>query len=153
MKPVLVVDDEPQIRLLVKTLLSEEGFESIEASDGCSAFATLRKLDGAISLLLTDIEISGSPMNGVELAGAVRSEFPEVPVLFVSGQSPTTDLDSVAPRNEFVKKPFDPRVFADTARKLVMEASQPNHGPVRRQLGSAARGTEWSQLCPDAPDV
>jgi CheY-like chemotaxis protein len=110
---VLVVDDEPQIRLLVKTLLSEEGFESIEASDGCSAFATLRKLDGAISLLLTDIEIPGSPMNGIELAGAVRSEFPEVPVLFVSGQSPTTDLNSAAPRNEFVKKPFDPRVFAD----------------------------------------
>jgi hypothetical protein len=99
---------------------------------------------------------SAAPSRGTgapsELAGAVGSEFPEVPVLFVSGQSPTTDLDSVAPRNEFVKKPFDPRVFADTARKLVMEASQPNHGPVRRQLGTTARGTVWSRLCPDAPD-
>jgi DNA-binding response OmpR family regulator len=153
MKPVLVVDDEPQIRLLVKTLLSEEGFESIEASDGCSAFVTARKLDGAISLLLTDIDMPGSPMNGIELAAAVKSEFPEVPILFVSGQSPaTTGLDSVAPGNEFVKKPFDPRVFADTARKLVTQATQPNHGPVRRQLGSTARETVWSRLCPDAPD-
>jgi CheY-like chemotaxis protein len=152
MKPVLVVDDEPQIRLLVKTLLSEEGFESIEASDGCSAFATVRKLDGAISLLLTDIEMPGSPMNGIELAGAVKSEFPEVPIMFVSGQSPATDLDNVAPGNEFVKKPFDPRMFADTARKLVTMALQPNHGTVRPQLGSTARGTVWSRLCPDAPD-
>jgi DNA-binding response OmpR family regulator len=92
-------------------------------------------------------------MNGIELAAAVKSEFPEVPILFVSGQSPaTTGLDSVAPGNEFVKKPFDPRVFADTARKLVTQATQPNHGPVRRQLGSTARETVWSRLCPDAPD-
>ena len=152
MKPVLLVDDEPQIRLLVKTLLSEEGFESIEASDGCGAFATAKRLDGAISLLLTDIDMPGSPMNGIELARAVKSEFPDVPILLVSGQRPATDLDSVAPGNVFVKKPFDPRVFADTARKLVTQASQPNHGPVRRQLGNTARGTVWSRLCLDAPD-
>lgn len=147
MKPVLVVDDEQQIRLLVKTLLSNEGLESIEASNGCRALATAEKIDGEISLLLTDINMPGSPVNGVELAGAVKSEFPEIPVLFVSSEpSFAADLDSVAPGNVFVKKPFDLRVFAETARKLVTQASRPNRGLVRRRLGNALRGTGWFQL-------
>jgi CheY-like chemotaxis protein len=90
MKPVLVVDDEPQIRLLVKTLLLKEGLESIEASNGCCALATAEKIHGEISLLLTDINMPGSPVNGVELAGAVKSEFPEIPILFVSSEPPRT---------------------------------------------------------------
>ena len=147
MKPVLVVDDEPQIRLLIKTLLSKEGLESIEASNGCSALATAEKIHGEISLLLTDINMPGSPVDGVELAGAVKSEFPEIPVLFVSSEpSSATDLDSVVPGNVFVKKPFDLTVFAETARKLVVQASQLNRGPVRRRLGNALRGTGWSRL-------
>jgi two-component system nitrogen regulation response regulator NtrX len=146
MKPVLVVDDEQQIRLLVKMLLSEEGIESIEAGDGCSAFATAKRLDGEISLLLTDINMPGSPLNGVELAGAVKSEFPEIPVLFISSEpSSATNLDSIAPGNVFVKKPFDLRVFAETARKLVTQAPQLNGGLVRRRL-SALRGTGGSRL-------
>lgn len=147
MKPVLVVDDEQQIRLLVKTLLAKEGLESIEATDGCSALATAEKINGEISLLLTDIRMRGSLMNGVELAGAVKSEFPEIPVLFVSSDpSSAAELDSVAPGNVFVKKPFDLRVFAETARKLVTQASQPNRGLVRRRLGSTLRGSGWSRL-------
>ena len=147
MKPVLVVDDEQPIRLLVKTLLSKEGFESIEASDGCSAVAAAEKVDGEISLLLTDINMPGSPVTGVELAGAVKSEFPEIPVLFVSSEpSSVKDLDDVAPGNVFVKKPFDLRVLAETARKLVTQVSQPNGGLVRRRLGNALRGSAWSRL-------
>jgi DNA-binding response OmpR family regulator len=149
MKPVLIVDDEQQIRLLVKTLLSGEGFESIEASDGCSAFVTTQKLDGGISLLVTDINMPGSPVNGVELAGAVKSEFPEIPVLFISAEpSSTTDLDSVVPGNVFVKKPFALREFVETARKLVTQASQPNRGLVRRRLGNALRGPGSPRLLP-----
>jgi CheY-like chemotaxis protein len=147
MKPVLVVDDEQQIRLLVKTLLSKEGLESIEANNGCNALATAEKIDGRISLLLTDINMPGSLVNGVELAVAVKSEFPEIPVLFVSSDpSSAADLDSVAPGNVFVKKPFDMRVFAETARKLVTQASQPNSGLVRRRLDDTLRGTGWSRL-------
>jgi DNA-binding NtrC family response regulator len=147
MKPVLVVDDEQQIRLLVKMLLSKEGLESIEASNGCSAMAEAEKIDGEISLLLTDINMPGSPVNGVELAGAVKSEFPEIPVLFVSSQpSSARDLDSVAPGNMFVKKPFDLRVLAEAARRLVTQASQPNRGLVRRRLRNALRGAGWSRL-------
>jgi CheY-like chemotaxis protein len=137
MNPVLVVDDEPQIRMLVKAVLSAEGFESIEAANGCSAFLTAKRLDGEISLLLTDINMPGSPVNGIELAGAIKAEFPAIPVLFVSSAAiPFTDLDSAAPGNLFVKKPFDLREFIETARKLVAQTSQPNYEPVRGELGN-----------------
>src|SRR6201989_4296 len=107
----------------------QEGLESIEASNGCRALSVAEKIEGEISLLLTDINLSGSPVNGVELAGAMRSEFPELPVLFVSSESvPVTALDRVAPGSVFVKKPFDLTVFAETARKLVTQASQPTRG-------------------------
>jgi CheY-like chemotaxis protein len=147
MKPVLVVDDEPQVRMLVKALLSKEGFESIEANDGCSAFATAQKLDGEISLLLTDINMPGSPVNGIELAGAIKDEFPEVPVLFVSaGLIPATDLDSAAPGNLFVKKPFDLRVLATSALKLVAGTSQQHQGPIRAPVAATRQGILWSRF-------
>ena len=94
MKPVLVVDDEPQMRSLVKALLSEEGFNSIEASDGCSAYATLKKLDGEVSLVLTDVNMPCG-MDGIDLADAVKAEFPEIPVLVVSSL-PSLATDRVA---------------------------------------------------------
>lgn len=119
MKPVLVVDDEPQIRSLVKALLAGDGLDTIEASDGCSAFATARKLDGEISLLLTDISMPCG-LDGIDLADAVKSAFPEVPVLVVSSRpSPATDPDRIGPGYAFLKKPFDVRVLAQTVRKLL----------------------------------
>jgi len=121
MKPVLVVDDEPQIRSLVKALLANDGLDTIEASDGCSAFATARKLDAEISLLLTDINMPCG-LDGLDLAAAVKCTFPEVPVLVVSSRpSPATDRNSIDPGYEFLNKPFDVRVFAQTVRKLVTQ--------------------------------
>src|SRR5262245_27534283 len=113
-KPVLVVDDEPQIRTLVRTLLSQVGLHSIEACDGASAIAAAQRLNGEISLLLTDINMPDSTMNGIELAGAMRLQFPEIPVVFVSSdseQAPAGDL--------FVMKPFDLKAFHRTVRELV----------------------------------
>ena len=119
MKPVLVVDDEPQMRTFVRALLSEDGIDTIEASDGCAAFATTRKLNGEISLLLTDINMPCG-LDGMDLAVAVSSAFPEIPVLVVSsGPSPATDPDRIDPGYAFLKKPFDVKVFVQTVRKLL----------------------------------
>ena len=63
---LLIVDDEPQIRSMVKLLLSRSGFQTIEARDGRSALDALRRNAGEISALVTDIEMVG--MSGVELA-------------------------------------------------------------------------------------
>ena len=54
--PVLLVDDEPQIRRLIKSLLSRLGFNTIEAADGKSALVALHQARGKVSLLLTDVK-------------------------------------------------------------------------------------------------
>jgi len=120
MKPVLVVDDEPQIRSLVTTLLAREGFQSIEASDGASAFLLAQRLNGEISLLLTDISMP--VMNGIELARALKWQFPEIPVLLTSSSPlPLRDSNNAIAGSVFLQKPFDLRVFAQTIRKLVSQ--------------------------------
>jgi two-component system, cell cycle sensor histidine kinase and response regulator CckA len=120
MKPVLVVDDEPQIRSLVTALLSREGFQSIEAGDGDSAFSAAQGLHGEISLLLTDVNMPGSVMDGIRLASAVKSRFPEIPVLFISScPLSRRDLESAVPGSVFLQKPFDLKVFAQTIQELV----------------------------------
>ena len=121
MKPVLVVDDEPQMRSLVKVLLADDGLDTIEAGDGCSAFATARKLDGEISLVVTDINMPCG-LDGLDLAAAVKCTFPGVPVLVVSSRpSPAADRNSIDPGYEFLKKPFDVRTFVQTVRKLLTQ--------------------------------
>jgi CheY-like chemotaxis protein len=82
MLPMLIVDNNEQIRLLLKTLLSRQGFQIIEAYDGASALAALRRSGGAVGALLTDIEMDG--MSGIELAKIVATEFPSIPILVMS---------------------------------------------------------------------
>src|SRR5260370_30463504 len=82
MLPIVVVDDHPLIRLFVTKLLSYQGFQVIEAHDGLSALAELRKAGGAVGAVLTDIEMDG--MNGIDLAKAIASEFPSIPILLMS---------------------------------------------------------------------
>jgi CheY-like chemotaxis protein len=121
-KPVLVVDDEPQIRCLVKALLLREGLCSIEAGDGDSAFSVAQGLAGEISLLLTDINMPGSVMDGLALADAVRSQFPQIPVLFISSAPASrAELDCTISGSVLLEKPFDLRVFTQTIRELIGE--------------------------------
>lgn len=52
--PVLIVDDEPQVRSLIRTVLSKHGFRVVEARDALSALTAVQELDGAISLMVSD---------------------------------------------------------------------------------------------------
>ena len=70
MKPILVVDDEPQVRAYLKTLLSRDGFDVLAVQDGAIAISVIREIGGNIAGLVTDIEMKD--MDGLELAKAVR---------------------------------------------------------------------------------
>ncbi len=80
---VLVVDDEPTVRMLVAEVLREIGFTVIEAEDGA---AGLRVLQGArrVDLLITDVGLPGG-MNGRQVADAARVARPGLRVLFITG--------------------------------------------------------------------
>ncbi len=80
---VLVVDDEPTVRMLVMEVLGELGYAAIEAADGASGLRVLLS-DARVDLLVTDVGLPGG-MNGRQMADAARINRPDLKVLFITG--------------------------------------------------------------------
>ena len=80
---VLVVDDEPTVRMLVTEVLEELGYAAIEAADSPSGLKVLQS-DVRIDLLVTDVGLLGG-MNGRQMADAARASRPDLKVLFITG--------------------------------------------------------------------
>ena len=117
-KPILVVEDEPQVRTLLKAMLAESGFEVVAAKDGTSAFRELRKRAGDFALVVTDVDMGR--MDGIELAQSVRSEYPVVPILFVSGLPiAPSELEGVVPGAVLLSKPFTAAVLVQAVQRLI----------------------------------
>ncbi|HLY87717.1 MAG TPA: PAS domain S-box protein [Acetobacteraceae bacterium] len=80
---VLIVDDEPSVRMLVTDVLEELGYAAIEAADTISGLKVLQS-DVRIDLLITDVGLPGG-MNGRQMADAARVTRPRLKVLFITG--------------------------------------------------------------------
>ena len=111
---ILVVDDEPDVRLQVSEILTWHGFHVIEAGGGTSALTLLQAFNGTIGLVISDYRMPG--MDGAALARQVKEQFPDVPVLIVSGEACASDC---AVADGFLAKPFAPDVLVDAVRRLV----------------------------------
>ncbi len=79
---VLLVEDDPEVRLLVREVLEELGYHALEAEDADVALPIIRS-DRRIDLLVSDVGLPG--MNGRQLAEVARVRRPELPILFVTG--------------------------------------------------------------------
>ncbi|MCW1382350.1 response regulator [Novosphingobium sp. KCTC 2891] len=103
---VLVVDDEPTVRLLLTEALEALGYACIEASDGPEALALLDN-DQPIDLLVTDVGLPGG-LNGRQVADAARRTRPGLKVLFVTGYAEGSVIDGSAidPGMDILTKPF-----------------------------------------------
>lgn len=106
LETILVVEDEGGIRALVRKILKRQGYQVLEASQGEEALQVMREHTGRIDLLLTDVMMPG--MNGVELSHRALAEKPHLKVLFVSGYTDESLLESGQfPRGTaFLQKPF-----------------------------------------------
>ena len=104
---VLVVDDEPAVRMLLAEVLADAGYDILEAGNGAAGL-TLLQSARPIDLLLTDVGLPGG-MNGRQLADAGRAVRPGLPVLFVTGYAETTVIGQ-GPMDEgmhIMTKPFE----------------------------------------------
>ncbi|SEK97975.1 His Kinase A (phospho-acceptor) domain-containing protein [Sphingomonas palmae] len=105
-RTVLVVDDEPTIRMLVAEVLSEQGYTVVEAGDGASALALLAS-EVTPDLLVTDVGLPGQ-MNGRQVADAALARLPGLKVLFITGYAENAVIGNgqLAPHMALVTKPF-----------------------------------------------
>jgi PAS domain S-box-containing protein len=117
---VLVVEDEPVVRELVVSVLSELGYATIEAGDGPGGLEILRSRR-RIDLLITDVGLPG--LNGRQLADASRALRPALKVLFMTGYAENAALASgfLEPGMSIITKPFDMDALAERVRQIVRE--------------------------------
>jgi DNA-binding response OmpR family regulator len=104
MKSILIVDDDPLMRQLLKKVVEREGYKSLEAESGKQALEVLES--NKIGLVISDIEMPG--MNGLELLIAIKEKNSHLPVLVIIGRGHKYDKHDViqAGADGYITKPF-----------------------------------------------
>ena len=132
---ILVVDDERDIRELVSGVLSDEGYACRTAADSASA---LRAIDERRpSLVLLDVWLHGSEMDGLEVLDAIKAREPELPVIIFSGHGNIDTAVAAVSRGamDFIEKPFE----AERLLLLVARATETER--LRRENTQLREGT------------
>ena len=122
MPRVLVVDDEPAIRRVLRAYLERDGFDVAEAADGVAALAAVRTRRP--DALLLDIGLPD--LDGLEVMHRARQGYPDLPVLLVTARAEEVDLlvGLGAGADDYVSKPFSPREVVARLR-AVLRRSRP----------------------------
>lgn len=115
--PVLVVDDDEAVRVMLARLLESRGYPTSRARDAAEARRLLA--DGDFALAIMDIVMPGE--SGLELAGFARQSWPAMPIILISGYSSDDSLAlcAVDSKVRFVPKPFGADEFLDLVREAV----------------------------------
>ncbi len=111
---VLVIDDDPDVRGFISESLAEQGLKVREAADGEAGLAALA--EQRPDLVVLDFIMPG--LSGAEVATRILAQWPDQPILFVSGYSETEAIRKVAPNAPLLTKPFR----ADALSRAVREA-------------------------------
>lgn len=124
---VLVIDDEPHLRMLMSEVLREQGYTVLEAPDGPTGLRLLQT-QPTLDLLITDVGLPGG-MNGRQVADAARVLKPELKVLFVTGyaESAAVGNGQLEDGMAVIIKPFTMAHLTRHAKEMV-ESSGPKGG-------------------------
>jgi len=120
---ILIVDDEPSIRMLLADALEEIGFSVIEAHDGPTGLRILQS-DATIDVLITDVGLPGG-MNGRQLADAARLTRAELRVLFITGYAENAIIGNgqLAPGMQVLTKPFVVEALASRVLDMIKDGT------------------------------
>jgi CheY-like chemotaxis protein len=130
---VLVVDDDVTTRAAMRRVLEHHGYSVIVAEAAEDALRVLERTHVPVDLLVTDVQMPG--LRGDELAARVRRAWPDMPVLFVSGEPRFAALAAdAAGRAQFLLKPFLP----DELLEAVNQVLEPLVTEPRELLGPLA---------------
>lgn len=114
-KTILLVEDEVVIRRFMNSCLVSQGYTILEAGHGPEAIATALRYPDKIHLVITDVRLP--EMDGFEVVDALRQQRPELPALFISGNS-LSDREVGPPNSNstFLWKPFKSSELLQKAR-------------------------------------
>jgi CheY-like chemotaxis protein len=119
---ILLAEDEPVVRNLVRTMLTQSGYAVLTANDGAEAVEICRAFTDDIHLFLTDVAMPR--VDGLRAAAAVRKLRQEIKVIVMSGNTTETILSENRP-DAFLRKPFIPPTLLECVQKVLA-----SNGPV-----------------------
>jgi len=120
---ILVVEDSSPIRSMVCAMLTQTGYRCLEASDGAEALEVLKDGAGDVQLVLTDVVMPN--MNGAELAEHLSKTRPNLRILFMSGYSDDSLVNSISRAPLFLPKPFTAMALMEKVRQALESDSVP----------------------------
>jgi CheY-like chemotaxis protein len=126
--PVLLVEDEPEVRKVIRMQLTSLGHPVIEASNGVEALTLLESVDD-IAVLVSDMVMPGG-IGGRELARRAHAVRPRLPILLITGYaSEGLNTESGPPDVPVLRKPFDPPALAEALASLLNADATLETGP------------------------
>ena len=116
---ILLVEDEPQVRSLTRTMLSRLGYHVLEAESGEEALVIAENFEGQLDMLLTDVVMPR--MNGTDLSRRMRVARPGIRVLYMSGytDSGVVDQGMLEAGTPFIQKPFTSATLSQKVRQVL----------------------------------
>jgi two-component system nitrogen regulation response regulator NtrX len=136
---ILIVDDEPDIRMLIEGVLRDEEYETRGAGDSDSALAAFRARRP--SLVVLDVWLQGSRLDGIGILDAIHQEDPDMPVVMISGHG-TIEMAVGAIQHgayDFIEKPFQSdRLLLVVRRALEAAALSRENAELRLRAGPEA---------------
>ncbi|GAB4576030.1 MAG: sigma-54 dependent transcriptional regulator [Rhodothalassiaceae bacterium] len=139
---ILIVDDEEDIRDLVSGILEDEGYRTRTAHDCDSALAALEARRP--SLVILDIWLQGSRLDGLEMLALIRRRHPDLPVVIISGHGTVETAVAAIKRGafDFIEKPFkSDHLLHIVARATETERLRRENEDLRRRAGLVAELT------------
>ncbi len=117
---ILVVEDEPGIRLLMRKILIRQGYHVLEAASGPEALKLATGYPGKIVLLVTDMVMP--EMSGKDLAAQLAEMTRDLRILYISGYTPDAAISSaeLPPGSDFLQKPFTLGSLVNKVRALLV---------------------------------
>lgn len=115
-EPILIVDDDQQMRQTLRDLLEEEGFLVDEAKDGEEAFQIMKKK--SYGLVFMDIKMPH--LDGFLSSTLIEIRKPETEIVFITGFADDDKIKrilNVFPKSSWLKKPADPKKILKIAKK------------------------------------
>jgi two-component system nitrogen regulation response regulator NtrX len=136
---ILIVDDEPDIRTLIEGILSDEGYETRQAHNSDSAIAAFRQRRP--SLVILDIWLQNSRLDGLGILEALHVEEPHVPVIMISGHGTIETAVQAIQQGayDFIEKPFkSDRLLLLVSRALEAAKLRRENSELRLRAGPEA---------------